>query len=179
MKIIITSTNPVKRNATLLGFTQMFPDIEWEIVEINVPSGVNDQPMTEAETLKGAAQRVENAVHNVPDADYWVGIEGGVQFVDNGEAEAFAWVIIRAKDGRVGKGRTGTFMLPYKLIELLKQGVELGEADDIVFKQQNSKQKGGTVGTLTRDVIDRTEYYRHAVIFALIPFTNPSLYSVV
>lgn len=54
--------------------------------------------------------------------------------------------------------------------------MELGEADDLVFKQTNSKQGRGTVGTLTRDVIQRTEYYKPAVIFALIPFINPELY---
>lgn len=176
MKIVITSINPVKRNATLLGFTEMFPDTPWEIDEVKASSGVSDQPMSEEETLRGAIQRVENAIHKTPDADYWVGIEGGIQFVENGDAEAFAWVIIKSKNGRVGKGRTGTFMLPHKLIALIKKGMELGEADDIVFKQTNSKQKGGTVGTLTHNVTDRTEYYRHAVIFALIPFVHPSLY---
>jgi non-canonical (house-cleaning) NTP pyrophosphatase len=45
-----------------------------------------------------------------------------------------------------------------------------------VFGQNNTKQKMGTVGVLTENVIDRTEYYKQAVIFALIPFINPELY---
>jgi non-canonical (house-cleaning) NTP pyrophosphatase len=42
----------------------------------------------------------------------------------------------------------------------------------------NSKQKGGTVGKLTNGLVDRTEYYRHAMLMALIPFMpiNQSLY---
>jgi hypothetical protein len=42
----------------------------------------------------------------------------------------------------------------------------------------NSKQKGGTVGKLTNGLVDRTEYYRHAMLMALIPFmpVNQSLY---
>jgi non-canonical (house-cleaning) NTP pyrophosphatase len=53
----------------------------------------------------------------------------------------------------------------------------LGEADDRVFSRKNSKQSNGAIGILTNDAIDRTELYIPAVIFALIPFKNPDLYS--
>jgi non-canonical (house-cleaning) NTP pyrophosphatase len=59
---------------------------------------------------------------------------------------------------------------------LIQQGKELGEADDIVFNQSNSKQANGSIGILTGDVIDRTALYAHAVILALVPFKNPELY---
>lgn len=175
MKIIITSKNPVKRNATIAAFQALFPIDNLQIEEINVLSGVSDQPMTEVETLQGAKKRVENAVMENSSADYWVGIEGGVE-IKNNEMECFAWVYIRGKDGKSGKGRTGTFFLPQRIVELVKQGKELGEADDIVFKQTNSKQNMGTVGILTKNVIDRTEYYKPAVIMALIPFINKDIY---
>ena len=51
-----------------------------------------------------------------------------------------------------------------------------GDADDIVFKRSNSKQQNGAVGILTDNVINRTDYYSHAIILALIPFTNTKLY---
>ena len=90
--------------------------------------------------------------------------------------EAFAWVVIESKVGLVGKGKTGTFILPPKVAELIKKGKELGEADDIVFGQSNSKQKMGAVGLLTNNVIDRTAYYTHAVILALIRFKNANYF---
>jgi len=90
--------------------------------------------------------------------------------------EAFAWVYILSKHGKSGKGRTGTFFLPQKMSELIKQGKEMGEADDIIFNTNNSKQKDGTVGALTNNLITRTDYYEPAVIFALIPFMNPDIY---
>ena len=55
--------------------------------------------------------------------------------------------------------------------------MELGEADDIVFGQSNSKQKSGAVGLLTGDIIDRKSLYEEAVVLALIPFKNEELYS--
>lgn len=76
----------------------------------------------------------------------------------------------------MGKGKSGTFFLPQKVTALIQQGKELGDADDIVFNQSNSKQKSGSVGILTHDVITRRTFYIDAVIFALIPFKNPNLY---
>lgn len=89
--------------------------------------------------------------------------------------QAFAWVFILS-NGKYGKSRTGTFFLPNQVVELIKAGKELGEADDIVFKLHNSKQNSGAVGILTGDIIDRTSYYTEAVILALIPFKNVGLY---
>ena len=60
--------------------------------------------------------------------------------------------------------------------ELVKEGMELGKADDLVFNKDNSKQQGGSVGILTQGVVDRNEYYRQAIILALIPFLNENLF---
>ena len=54
----------------------------------------------------------------------------------------------------------------------MNEGMELGDADDAVFNDTNSKQKGGTVGKLTHGAIDRTAYYVHALHMALIPFLH-------
>jgi len=177
-KIIIASTNPVKIQAALEGFQRMFPETPFEVQGISVPSGVSDQPMTDAETLRGALNRMAQAQRALPDADYWVGIEGGVE--DRaGELEAFAWVVVtdrqRIGTNRTGKSRTATFYLPEETARLVRQGIELGHADDQVFGRANSKQQNGSVGLLTGDVIDRTAYYEQAVILALIPFKNPRL----
>jgi len=174
-KIVIASKNPVKINATLSGFQKMFPNEQFDIEGISVPSGVSDQPKSDAETFLGAWNRADHACKEKSDADFWVGIEGGIE-EKNSDMEAFAWVVIKAKDDGFGKGRTGTFFLPPQVRELIKQGKELGEADDIVFGRTNSKQENGSVGILTDNVIDRTTYYEGAVIFALIPFKNKEFY---
>ncbi len=174
-KIVIASKNPVKMNAALAGFKKMFPDEDFTIEGVSVLSGVSDQPMTDTETSAGAKNRAENASRERPEADFFVGIEGGVE-EKNGEMEAFAWVVVKAKGDGFGKGRTGTFFLPPRVAELVKEGKELGEADDIVFQRTNSKQENGAIGILTGNVIDRTTYYTDAVAIALIPFKNKELY---
>jgi inosine/xanthosine triphosphatase len=174
-KVIIASTNPIKINTTEIGFAKMFPTETFEFEGISAKSGVSDQPMTEEETLLGATNRAKNASKQIPKADFWVGIEGGLEEID-GQMSSFAWVVIKGKNGKTGKGKTGTFFIPQKVVQLIKQGMELGDADDVVFKRKNSKQANGAVGILTNDVLTRTTYYKDAVIMALIPFKNRSLY---
>src|SRR3954453_20229288 len=174
MRLIVASKNPVKLAAVTGGFAKMFPDVNFKIDGVSVESGVGHQPMNDDQTLGGARTRAENA-GKIVEADYCFGIEGGVQERD-GEMEAFAWVVVISRDGRIGEARTATFQLPRRIAELVRAGVELGEADDRVFGRSNSKQSNGAVGLLTRDAVDRTKYYEQAVVLALIPFANVELY---
>jgi non-canonical (house-cleaning) NTP pyrophosphatase len=89
----------------------------------------------------------------------------------------FAWVVVCSQD-MVGKSQTGTFFLPTEVSRLISQGMEMGAADDIVFDVTNSGQKEGAIGILTGNAIDRTKFYLHAVVLALVPFKNADLYSV-
>jgi len=59
---------------------------------------------------------------------------------------------------------------------IINEGMELGTADDIIFKRSNSKQQNGSVGLLTKGAIDRTAYYEHAVTLAFVPFITNELY---
>ncbi len=174
MKVLVASQNPVKINAVKSGFAKMFTNIEIDVVSIDVPSGVSNQPVGDHETLQGAFNRAKNAQLSGKIADLYVGIEGGIA-LENNAMSAFAWVVILAEN-KEGKAKTSTFYLPNAVTKLVASGKELGEADDIVFSKQNSKQQSGAIGILTHNVIDRTQYYTEAVVLALIPFKNPDLY---
>jgi inosine/xanthosine triphosphatase len=180
--IIVASKNPVKIGAARDGFSRMFPAWSPQVRAISVPSGVPDQPFTDQETLQGALNRARNARHVEPNADFWIGLEGGVDAGDaaGGPIQSFAWIAIvgKGQDGsgeRVGKARTATYYLPEESAKLLRDGMELGHADDLVHGRTNSKQKSGSVGILTDDVVNRQSYYSEAVILALIPFKNSHL----
>lgn len=176
-RVIIASTNPVKINAVKTGFTQMFSEQHFEFSGIDVSSGVSDQPMGDEETLQGALNRAQIAQQHKPDADYFVGIEGGVDIVQ-GEMEVFAWIVILSthESKIIGKSRTAVFYLPHSIAKLVENGMELGTAVDTVYGCHNSKQKQGSIGFLTGDVMDRTDYYVPSIILALIPFKNKELY---
>ena len=173
-RIIVASQNPVKTEAAQNGFAQMFPEIKFSVEGVSVPSGVTDQPLSDKETLLGATNRAEAAQIAEPEADFWVGMEGGIAKGEGG-MEAFAWMVILSKNQK-GMARTAGFFLPPSVTQLIDQGLELGEADDRVFGASNSKQKNGAVGLLTDNVMVRATLYTPAIILALIPFKNQELY---
>lgn len=173
MKIVVASQNPVKINAALKSFEVCFEG-PFQIEAVSVASGVSDQPMNEDETLQGAVNRVGNARREYPGASFYIGIEGGVS-LHNGRLFAFAWIVV-ANDQFESHARTASFELPPVIRDLINDGLELGEADDRVFKQQNSKQQSGAVGLLTGERVTREDLYRQACLLALIPFLSPKLY---
>ena len=174
-KIIIGSKNPTKIASVTNAFQKAFPDDNFEFIGVGSPSNVSDQPMSNEETYEGAINRAQHTKSKHPDANFWVGIEGGIAYHQE-DMEAFAWIVILSEN-QIGKARTGSFVLPKKIQILVEDGVELGLADDMVFKRNNSKQQNGAVGILTNDLITRSTYYEHAVTLALIPFLKSDIYS--
>jgi inosine/xanthosine triphosphatase len=172
--IVVASLNPVKADAVLSAFQRLFPQEEFTVQAASVPSGVSDQPMSDAETRQGARNRAERAREARPEADYWAGVEGGCE-IQEGELVAFAWIVLLG-GGRASQGRTAAFRLPPEVQRLVEGGMELGDADDEIFGASNSKQQNGAVGLLTENAVTRTTLYEQAVIMALIPFKNPELY---
>uniref|UniRef100_A0A7S4NVW0 inosine/xanthosine triphosphatase n=1 Tax=Paramoeba aestuarina TaxID=180227 RepID=A0A7S4NVW0_9EUKA len=181
--VVVGSKNPVKIESVKKGFLAIFPEFADKLVVEgeNVPSGVSDQPMSGEETLKGARNRAHGCQKKRPEANFWFGVEGGLEDAPHSPSSlsAFAFIVclFRDEEGvREGVSRTGTFTLPEEVGKLVRGGMELGEADDVVFKQSNSKQKNGAVGILTNNTLTRATYYEQAVVLSLIPAKNPSLY---
>lgn len=172
--VIVGSKNPVKLACTEDAFSAAF-STEFLVNGVNAASLVSDQPVGDGETLLGAINRATNSRIAFPEADYWVGIEGGVGRDEFGMT-AFAWIYVLDRSGLSGKAKTGCFYLPQGIVDLMDQGMELGAADDQFFAKENSKQSGGSVGLLTHGIINRKEYYTQAIILALIPFLNKGLY---
>jgi len=173
-KVIVASKNPVKINATKKAFESVFPEENFEVVGMEVPSFVSDQPMSDEETLEGAINRAENAKLAKKDADFWVGIEGGIE-TDGVDMDAFGWMIILSEK-RFGQARSCTFPLPPYVAKAVNAGQELGHVNDAFFKMHNSKQGGGAVGSLTNNVVTRMDLYVQPLILALIPFVQENLF---
>ena len=168
LRTMVASHNPVKLEAARQGLWAMFPGLDWAPEGLSVPSGVREQPMTDAETRRGAWNRARNAQAAQPEADLWLGIEGGLD-PQYDQRWAMAWVVVLGRK-TTGEARSCSFPLPPAVIQQLDQGLELGHAIDAVYGQENSKQKGGAVGALTGGALTRTGLYVPAVILALIPF---------
>jgi inosine/xanthosine triphosphatase len=175
IKIVVGSKNPVKINAALAGFETMFAGQAYVAEGFDVDSNVSDQPMSCDETRLGATNRAAALRTLAPDAGYFVGIEGGIERI--GETLfASAWIVIIDDSGNFGSARSGSFALPPQVQQLVDAGRELGHANDVVFKEHNSKQQGGAVGSLTGGIVSRQSLYEHAMALALVPFKNTDLF---
>lgn len=181
--ISVGSKNPVKFKSALDGSIEALGLSSHNVIAegFNVSSLVSDQPFGDEETKLGSSNRARHAYqeylksHGIPPS-YSIGLEGGCLLNANKELECFAWITV-FNGKKMGYSRTASFTLPSCIRDLvINEHLELGDADDRVFGTVNSKQSSGTVGHLTKGVIDRCLYYVHAVVLAFIPFNWPSLY---
>jgi len=184
LKLAVGSTNPVKINSAAKGIAKAtsnsLDDIHCQ--GFPVKSTVPDQPIGLIQTRKGATDRALNAWRAYIDQrslppDYSVGLEGGIVVDEEDGTVMHCMACICIYNGEYcSTANSASFPLPYAISKLVKEGLELGDADDRVFNVVNSKQGDGTVGKLTKGVIDRTAYYEHAVVLAFARFHFPHLY---
>lgn len=186
--VVVGSENPVKKRAIRDAFIQVFlPETDgWfgyigeflknifnpeevRIIGIPTPSGVSEQPRTDEETYQGARNRLRAVQEAQPDADYWAVIEGGV--TDDGVVMEETGYVLVAQKGvdRVFRGQVPRFEVPIKIAELIRGGMEMGPANDLITGKSNSKQAGGVVGEVTDQLIDR-EYINY--IAAVLAFSS-------
>jgi len=171
--VVVASKNPVKIRAVEAAIREQFPGDDSTVTGIDVESGVSVQPLGDDETLTGARNRVNDARQQVPDADAWVGLEGGISKVGD-TLVAFAWIVVSDRHGRTGEARSATLPLPPAVRKLLDDGVELGEANDRVFGTTDSKQAGGAFGLLTDGRLTRESVYHQTLLLALVPLVHES-----
>jgi inosine/xanthosine triphosphatase len=172
--VAIGSLNPVKAQSVRLAFKLMWPECDWEFQTSAVSSGVATQPMSDEEAATGAANRARRAIGD-RDADYGVGLEGGLNSVDGRWFDS-GWAVVIDRSGREGIGSTLRMQVPDAIITLLGEGHELGDACDMLFKQEDAKQGPGFFGLMTRGVLDRATTYRDAIIAAFAAFVNDDIF---
>ncbi|MFT9821159.1 inosine/xanthosine triphosphatase [Lysinibacillus sp. NPDC056185] len=165
LRVVTGSRNPAKTAAVREAFrllTGAEPTVEGIAVE-----DTTAQPMTDEETLAGAEYRARSARSARPEADFWVGIEGGVETV-GGRLMVNAWVVVLSGDA-VGRSRSATFELPEAVAEPIRNGTEMGGITARV-QQGGDWREMGLVSELSSGVVTRTTYYVQPVVLALLKF---------
>ncbi|MBX7213416.1 MAG: DUF84 family protein [Thermoflexales bacterium] len=170
MIIAVGSTNPVKVDAARLGAGRLFGVADLRVLAVATDSGVRAQPQDDAETIAGATARATAALGASPEAEYGIGLEGGVAETE-GRLFTFTWCVAARRGGATSAVCTLRYELPRELAELVRAGLELGDASDRVYGRHNSKQAEGAVGLITRGALTRLEAYAPAVTLALARVT--------
>ncbi len=159
------------------------PGVEFEVIGVEVESGVGHTPASREELMQGARQRAEALVRLAREKAetwrYFVGLEGGLDVIDdNGGRRVLleSWAYV--SDGRDGHyGRSGGVEIPDALArEVLENGVELSAAIDRFAGAAGIRDAQGAWGVLSSGLISRTEAFRVAVVAAFAPFYNAKMY---
>jgi inosine/xanthosine triphosphatase len=159
------------------------PGKEFEVVGVEVESGVGHTPANRHELMLGARQRAQAVVTLAREKgeswQYFVGLEGGLDIIDEERdrrvlLESWAYV----SNGRDGHyGRSGGVEIPEGLArEVLENGVELSVAIDHFAGSVGIRDAQGAWGVLSSGLISRTEAFRLAVVVAFAPFYNAKMY---
>lgn len=174
-------------SAALDSFASLLaPDARFEVMGIEVESGVTHTPTSREELMQGARQRADALIALARDRcdsfKYFVGLEGGLDVLPAGEArsrrvflESWAYV----SDGLCGHfGCSGGIEMPAALAhEALDHGIELSVAIDRFAGAVGIRDAQGAWGVLTRNLIGRQEAFRVAVVAAFTPFYNAPMYA--
>jgi inosine/xanthosine triphosphatase len=157
----------------------------FEVTGFEVETGVSHTPRSRIELMAGARGRCE-ALRSVGEqtAAYFVGLEGGLDVIyenghETGRRLVFleSWAYVSDAGGRGFYGRSGAILLPEALaIEVLDRGTELSHAIEAYTGVQGVRDSLGAWGILTKNLINRQESFRIAVISAFAPFFNAALY---
>lgn len=175
MIIAVGSTNKTKIDPVKDVFSRHFKNIK--VVGVKVSSGVSDQPKNDDQIYKGALNRATNALKSVKNAQYGVGIEGGIHQYSYGWFER-SLVVIIDKKGDIGIGASGGLALPKKVVEKIQKGKNLEEAVDELFGTKEIGEGIGMFGVFTKGVVTRTSGVAHGVAFALARFLHKDIYSI-
>lgn len=162
---------------------KLVPDGDFEVVGVEVESGVSSTPTSSEELMRGSKQRAHALAQLARESRkswrYFVGLEGGLEVLQDERSrrvflESWAYV----SDGSRGYyGRSGGIELPEELAhEVLERGFDLSDAIDRFAGAVGIRDGQGAWGVLSADLIQRDESFRIAVISAFAPFYNAKMY---
>jgi len=186
--VAVGSTRRPKLNAVWEALSvfgpALDPDAQFDVVGVEVPSGVGHTPASRVELMRGARQRADSlaklALERKESWRYFVGLEGGLDVVEQADTgrrvflESWAYV---SDSVRGHFGRSGGIEIPALLAgEVLERGVELSMAIDRFSGAVGIRDAQGAWGVLSSNLITRQDAFRVAVVSAFAPFYNSKMY---
>lgn len=163
--MVIGSKNDAKIAAVQEAFGLVYESAMVDAVQIDATPR---QPMSDEQTLTGARQRAAGARATVPEADFWVGIEGGVEPMGD-ELMVIAWVVVMNRAG-TGYSRSASYQLPKPAADALRSGGVLGDVSERVTG--DNWRSRGLVANLSYGLVTRASLYVQPIILALLPLLD-------
>lgn len=134
---------------------------EVNYINVDAPSEVSEQPISDEETRQGAINRALNSL-KMSEADLNFGLEGGVRTID-GKMYCCNWGALVLKNGTEITAAGALFLLPDEIADEIRKGKELGPVMDIYTNEKGIRHNKGAVGVFTANLVNRTEMFEHIV----------------
>lgn len=157
MKIIIGSKNPAKIQAV----QNVFKDQAHQVISMDIPSGVSEQPFSDEETISGAKTRALRALEK-GNGDIGIGLEGGVQETSLG-LMLCNWGALAGNGFEPIIAGGSRLLLPEKISARLRAGGELGPVMDDYANKENVSKNEGAIGIFTNGFVNRDEMFVHII----------------
>lgn len=152
-RVYIGSTNRVKIDAV----NQVL--IDYDIIGVEVDSGVGPQPKSDEETILGAYNRAKS----LPKGNLRIGLEAGIEKHD-GKIFLINWGVLIDENDNVYYGGGTRLPLPQEIGErLYHEEVELATLIDEHYHREDIKHQEGAVGILTNNYVRRIDIFIHIV----------------
>ncbi|KAJ3231748.1 hypothetical protein HDU78_007504 [Chytriomyces hyalinus] len=177
MIVVVGTTNPAKLSAVTIAVKNLFPESAHDLIVrgVGVKSGVSDQPMSDEETILGATNRAKRALDSDPEADFGIGVEGGLHKIGDKYFDG-GWVVVVDRNGTVGTGCSARYELSAKIMEKILLGSELAPVIDEISGETDVRSKAGAMGILTNGLLNRDVCYVHGIYFAFTRWVSDSKY---
>ncbi len=181
MLVVLGSTRRPKAEAMQRVLDDLRGDLgPAELRLVDAPSGVAETPLSRADIMTGARNRVEALIPMVPEAQFYAGLEGGLHAQKSEEGSL--WTVWLENWAYVSNGRQGFFgsggsvPVPDAIArETVGYGRSLAEVIDELSGKTDVRSGEGTWGVLTNGRVTRGEVFRRALLNAFVPFYSKLL----
>lgn len=177
MLVVVGSLNPVKIN----GAEKIFKDYrsfgDFQVIGVEINSGVREQPIGKKETYLGAINRAQGAFESTTGVKYGVGIEDGVEVtkVDGVDVGMIISTCVIYDGKRKSRGEGGSYQVPRRILERVLEREQT--IDQVIYDlgmtmDKRVGQQGGLVSLLTNGTITRQDIIEQSLKMALISALN-------
>ena len=146
-------------NETKFKIIKDFIKDSYNIVPVNVDSGISDQPLDEETTIQGAINRAKQATHKMQNYEFSIGLEGGLSKINGIYCLVCVSAIVDKKDN-VYIGVSDKLPLPKEVSKRVFRGEQFGEVIREFMK--NTKETAPEFLDHIQELIERKKSFTSA-----------------
>ncbi|MDD3999999.1 MAG: DUF84 family protein [Bacilli bacterium] len=146
-----------KNKAKIAAVKEVLND--YEVIALDVDSGVNKQPLSDSETIQGATFRALA----LPKGGIRIGLEAGVQLHAD-KLFLVNWGVLLDDKGKFYYAGGTRIPLPEFIKKrILNDDLELAEVMDEYLNEDDIRSRDGAIGYFTASLVNRKDIFVHIV----------------